>query len=581
MARVRLSDGSVVEFDPDTATAEDFDALIAQNKNLQQPEVSKVLPQQPDTQKFSGSLAGVLGLPVDLVNSALQKVGIPTSGRPFLGSEFIQKQVIEPSGKAEEAIKENLPRIAKEAALPTAGEVIGGFGAGAAAFALTGSPRMTARAALVGETVGGGIGEALNQFFGITPKSKAQIALAAAGPIVSRGIIGVGKGIARRLPGAGAGLQEKAIEDIAGIGLGIKPGGVTPSSVLFDEIKDVNPFIPTGKTLSAVEGLLEQELSKSTPNSSLVNKLTSLRDKIQTGGRIDPSTLIQTGKQGLDFSDLRADLSEFGGLGGEALRKGNTKAAGKFNRVVSSLQEDLEIAARAIPGQAGSTLKLANKAFTLEKFQENFLNLLDDPSLFPPPRQVDGLLSVNSLSLIKRLKKGKEFAIPRRVLKDQFDDIIKTLEAIRISTRPLPPVGGASFGSGVFARRAAFGSAAGVATGRTAESAGIGAIMLPVISEFVSQALISTPGRKFIKLVVKGGKPLTVQTIAAGLQAIRNIPSLRSVVDLMADIIQKQTEKDIDIQKLIEPAQPFRKSREPVFRQEPPRRRTLQEVAGQ
>lgn len=84
------------------------------------------LPVQA-TSGFNEGLAQVLGLPVDIVNSALGAVGVPTSDRPFLGSEqlldvagevgLISPPSEDPTGKA-------VRRVAQEvgaSAIPAAG----------------------------------------------------------------------------------------------------------------------------------------------------------------------------------------------------------------------------------------------------------------------------------------------------------------------------------------------------------------------------------------------------------------------------------------------------------------------------
>jgi len=464
-------------------------------------------------------LSDVLGSPIDIVSQGLKAAGVPTSEKPFLGSRFF---------------REDVPKIIKGAALPTVLETI----SGAATFALTRSPRAT----LAAQSTGAFIGEALNQLFGITPESRSQLALSALAPPAASGIVRVGKGIAKRLPGAGAALQEEAIEQTFKAAEDVIPPGSPTSQALFQRLEGLNPSIPIKN--------LKESLKKLTGKAKA--SVPSLQPKgfVSTAEELD-SLLTDADK--MSFQEFNANLKRIGKRIGKLEREGGEEL-GDFKQLFKAMQKDLDSASR-FGGEGALTralLKDANKTFSKERFQAELKSLIS--SNISPPRPVDGLVDINTRAIIKQLERGKPFDITRKVLKAEIKDVIKTVKALRVSTPPLPKQRGANVGSALVASR--FGAVGGGTFALTgdAQMAGLASAVALIVPEVIERGLTTNIGRKFLRFVVKDGVPVTAQTLAAAMQAIRNMPEFEPVRDMMDEIIQDNTKPPPELFNPIPPS---------------------------
>lgn len=219
MIQVRAPDGSVIQFPEGTPDNVIEQAMRAEFGGPTAPEDvrdSTGVPGGPDVtaprtqqtqsgldyaddtaailfQGARGGAADLLGLPVDAVNAGMRFAGLPSSDRPFLGSEMIEDVIGMPSRVAASALDRPYELEPQDATQRVAGRV--GREIGATAVPLAGTLGVASRVGVEGARQMGPIGRMF-----VEPAAVAPATLAGKEAMFAVGA-GTGAGIANEVAG--------------------------------------------------------------------------------------------------------------------------------------------------------------------------------------------------------------------------------------------------------------------------------------------------------------------------------------------------------------------------------------------
>jgi hypothetical protein len=254
MIRAELFDGTVLEFEPDTPP--DVVQRVAREHTLrrQSGEGLQVdVPARPDTPAVPAApsagqyasetaaiglregrrgVAQLLGAPVDLVSTIMGAVGLPTSQRPFLGSEMIDQALGTPNRIAaplvgmdqNRAVEGPTPRDAFQRVVGRVGKEIGA-NVLPVAGAIAGGARVGAQGARAMQTQGVGRG-ILGQALEAGAVNPAGLGFREA---AYAGAAGTGAGIANEIAGNpqnGDNFLSDFFGSLAGVGAAAGLGGL-------------------------------------------------------------------------------------------------------------------------------------------------------------------------------------------------------------------------------------------------------------------------------------------------------------------------------------------------------------------
>ena len=387
----------------------------------------------------------------------------------------------------------------KQGALPTAGGAIGAKVGGA--FSPIGI--------LPGEAIGSMAGEGLNQLLGVTEPSLTNLAIeGASGPLMrgtARALSPVWKGIAKKLPGAGAGLQEGAIGMARELPGKLAPG--IPSDAMFEQVKRAgNPVIRVKNFKSSISELLsnEDEVFKAL-RGELEPLLKGLTDEL-------------SGVAGVRIGTFKAALERVGQRTGSVQGVQGNEIRGAYRKLTDALFKDLDEAVKAggQTGKAATALKAARDAYRKDKAVEKLGEVIEG--------------AVNKGGVADTFSPGKvmnQFKEVRRtkIFRESFSEAEqKEITDLMNMIRELPKPGaarGVDAGSRqVLGRLATGGSLAGVLSGAgfvdpMTATALTGGYYLT--ASLVAKAMGTKVGRGVLKSALRESKGILDHNVAARL----------------------------------------------------------------
>lgn len=433
----------------------------------------------------------------------------------------------------ERSMLQSVGQFAKEGALPFAFGALGGVATG-----------LTPAGPIPGEMAGSALGETVNQHLGIgdqasvmdTQPDLGRVGLAAASPLVGRGI-GYGLNAAKsamQFAGQKGAQALNAMGYEAGLGSINKWAGGSvkalkqKASGLFKLSDDAGAMIPTTKVLDAIDDVMP-ELRRGSDeaikaNAPVVRRLESLADKIKAGGIVNGKIDV-SGK--LAPLDLQAELSDLSTRIGSMDKQG----LAAFQRVKRALVDSLNEAADAAAGSpnlgpAAQSLVEGRKLWARGSVLERMEELVN--GAFKSLRGQGDAMQFNASSVINGLKKDpvyqKAFDAAERA---EIEGLFKHLNSIP-ALRP-----GAGQQAGSYNRMAqmitgGIGAGLGSMTGNPAVGSTIGfaagASIPPIVetAKNLTIALTFPEGRAMLReiMAATGGKlgPDSVALLGAFVQ---------------------------------------------------------------
>lgn len=405
---------------------------------------------------------------------------------------------------------------AREAALPTIGGAVGAGVGGLATLPLLGT------GAVPGEMLGSAAGESLNQLFGITPRSNAQIAAAGVAPPIMRGVMKGGMAGVRWLgehaPGAAATLHEMGVETLNKIPALVRP--LVDPETLWAPVRRLNPKMLMSEFSRTVDKALREAaggLKGAQASPEIINRLRNIQADLARRGDDVPFRIIDKSRK-IIGAWTRSDTDE-------------KRTLGKF--LYGPLMRDYEKNA-ALGGaqqQVVDLLKPAIKAsygeFTAQRLEEVIKAGLTRSSQ-------TGTRKILGAKIFKSVLDDPELV--KRFTPDQLAEVKRLL----LSIRNLPaeqPVRGVNFGFGATGARAG----GGYALGKLAESAGLegaDAATFAAVATFapmiIGRAVATDTGRAALRKVIEAeGGNLTATGLAAIAHALRNefAPGVESLAE--------------------------------------------------
>src|SRR3990172_1472953 len=328
-------------------------------------------------------------------------------------------------------LEEKIIDFAVPMALPTVGSAIGGT--------IGGVP---------GSAVGSFLGEAGNQALGITERSNLQLGLAAGLPLALPAL-GRGFKFAKRFftPRAGAEtLNRLAGPEVEHFISRYAPAG--KAAELFEAAKQAGGSVQMTNTLNALDDVIGQLDSASTPPAVLTNAKNLWLKIAGKNGAFDPT-------------DLQQELEIFGKTVAKLERvEGSPFGVGK--KVFSALLDDLDNAiGQGVPGAA--TLRLARDTFKRSAAIEDAIEI--SGKALKVLRGQGDAVSFNPGEVIRKLQGDKFFgqSFSQAEQKEIFG-LLTNLNKIPA----LRPGAGQQFGSGAIMqglKMAGFGGGVGLFTG--------------------------------------------------------------------------------------------------------------------
>lgn len=423
----------------------------------------------------------------------MKAVPVPRSGIPEATTSNAGSDVMN--------LLKSAGKIAKTSALPTVGSM-----ALPAALTALGGPANIPFIPLE-RGVGSGIGEGLNQLFGLTEPSLSQIGLATGLPVageVGANMLRTGKALA---PALNTQAPQMAAQQIAGY-----RAGAVPSKQLFDQATKEGIAIPlteTGAALNSIRTTMQDATPAAKRAFETVLKQTGLEDLATAPGGINPAKM----------QNLLADV---GKLQTQAAKEGGLKA-GYLGKFFSSLSNDLE--------QSGAQLADARQAFK----REHVLNELDDAinsAFFIKKGQgQQGEFSANKvLNMLNKTDEGTGKFFAQSMTKGEQRDI-KDLFGFLNTLPSLKPGAGQTFGSGQFFDRvskagagAGVGGGIGFAMGGPPGAAigGAAGMLAPEVANFSSllmQAWKMPGGRQIVRSLLNNSEGALTPKVTGTLSA--------------------------------------------------------------
>ena len=224
----QFADKLYSKFYSDMPRAE-FDKKL--NVKKQSGEISPVREARKTLSSINEhAIADTLGMPVDLVNAGLKKIGVPTSEKPFLGSESIKSGMRAMNMSEEGAEPETMP-----------GKAVAAIGGGAVEAALTGGGV-------------GGLMKAGGEALGSTALKAAGKIMAAPGPNIAAGGGGAAGGKLAKEATEGTSFERPA--EIAGEFVGGALTGL-PASATLRGLREANPVLSAYERLKLAPSAAE------------------------------------------------------------------------------------------------------------------------------------------------------------------------------------------------------------------------------------------------------------------------------------------------------------------------------------
>ena len=288
----------------------------------------------------------------------------------------------------------------------------------------------------------------------------------------------------RKLPGAAPILQEEGIAAARKIPEEAIKG--PPSQPLWNRVKAAGSnTIQSDKLADAIDDAVRELSLPANPDTAAIGELTNIKNRILSNG----------GQLSIEMLD--ADR--------RALAKMNL--GGQEQRLYSVVHEVLDDAAKApgTTGEAATVLKGAINASKKEFARDELAKLIERKI---HTRTADKIQSINTAAIqdtLRKTEKGKK--IIERLGAGEIAQIEGELR--RINPPPLPPPGGASYGSGKFWQKqgilGGISSLIGLATGDPKAAAGVMAAGNVVMGAeyYLSRLLVTKPGRDFLRELSK------------------------------------------------------------------------------
>jgi len=379
----------------------------------------------------------------------------------------------------QELFLDDIAEVTKKSALPLAGGIIG-----------AGISTRLGLGPIPGESVGSTIGEAVNQYFGITEESLSQLAIEAVAPPVGRAVSGVLKTASKVVtPGSGA----KFLNELVGPESELLLSKLEPkerASALFKIADNLGGNIPMTNTINSLDAKIAKMSKLSTPPTAL-RPLKRLRSKLEEfGGQLSPS-------------ELQDELELFGELGFSIQKKGGT-GVGELKQTFKDMVTDLDFASDVA---GADVLRHARDTFKKGKSVENLRSFIDKATSVL--RGSGESVQFNAKTVINNLKKDKFY---KKAFSGQEQKEISDL-LTRLNKIPgLGPTGGRSTSLYRALTETMFG-AAGMnlgfrAGGVSGAAIGASAALIPAaldISRNLALALQMESGRALLgDLIVKG-----------------------------------------------------------------------------
>lgn len=333
----------------------------------------------------------------------------------------------------------------------------------------------------------------------------SEIATAAvAPPVVRGGIAAIRGGIrlgARMLPGAPAAIQEEAIERGQSMVAGFRPQNLdtlTQQARVFDRIQvPLQDFQRTAQDLQQQAALLIPDLQ---PKMALrtIDQLNTIINQAGTSSLPLRQIIVNLQEIGAEVGRFRRATADHSGL-----VQGASRNLSAFRGIYRSLLEGID----NLPSPISDELQQLRQALRQDFGVTDLERIIESPGILVQ-RQIDGLVSINGRKLANAWNKGKDSQFIRESFtleqQKQVDDWIE--ELIKLPVLPSPK--GVNVGSAlVLGRGALVGTAAGlVLDPATATALGGFAAGAPPL---IARAIMTKPGRQFIRQLIKEGKPIT------------------------------------------------------------------------
>lgn len=378
--------------------------------------------------------------------------------------------------------------VAKTAAMPTAGAVLGGIA----------GRRLGLPGQLVGEGAGAAAGTVGNMAAGLQTPSLWDVGAAAVSPLTGRVGGGALRGLAslgaKALPGSAAARHEIAQSSFTGIPDLIRPG--TPSGVLYSALEQrPDVMVPTAGLQGVVGKLLGQEntvIWQGLKDKTRQRALTGLEGELAN-------------KPMVPFSEYWANVKRIGEKVGAQQASGG-EALGATKLLYREAMKDLEQASAHYP-----ELRAANDAFKKELAADTLHQVIQTQGI---NRRPDGLIQLQPQALRKWLANPANEDTVRNLSKDDLAGIHEVLTKVEALPR-VPPPAGAMAGSFRLGTRAGIGGMIGGAITGSPLGASMGAAGGVVASDLVSRALMTDIGRKVLMQVLDRGPFLDHSAVAA------------------------------------------------------------------
>ena len=383
----------------------------------------------------------------------------------------------------------SLMDMAKGAAMPTIGAIGGG---------LLGQRLGGQAGRMAGEMAGSTLGTGANMMAGLQPPSIGALAEAAAAPLQGRLFgqatqFGLGTA-AKLLPGSAAARHEIAKTTMDAIPDIVRPG--TPSGALYKQVEQsgASIYVNPQHLRNAVDDLLANEakimpgLKDSTRQSMLAAIAGEVADPAKT----------------MTFADYWANVKRIGEKVG-SLQTSGGEALGAAKLLYKAAQKDLAVAGTQYP-----LLRAANDAFKKELAADALEHVVKTQGVF---QRADGLVQLRPQFVKRWLAHPENADLVKNIPKDELAELNAVLSKVE-KLPAIPPPQGVMHGSGPFLARGALGFLGGSAVAGPTGGA-IGAAAVTAGSELVSRALMTTPGRKALMMVLDRGPFLDYPKLAA------------------------------------------------------------------
>jgi hypothetical protein len=368
-----------------------------------------------------------------------------------------------------------------------------------------------------GAMLGGGVGTAVNQITGLSPRSNLDMALGVMAPAVG-GPANLGRGMfgARGAQMLNALAPEEAAMHVA------KLEPQIASKYLFETATQSGALIPTNRTMATIESMVSDLGTSSVGEKAYkpaVHALNRLKDKLNaSGGNLTPK-------------QMQAELEAIGDLSSQS----EGKARGAYKQVFKAMSHDLDAVANMadeVGTPAAIALKEARATFKRERAVQEIQDLLTDNFKFLKGQGAHQ--SFNAASILNAMQKS-DF-IQQSFSKQE----LKEMEGLLTKLNKIPGLRpGAGQQAGSFSvmkgpmSGAGMGSLAAMGTGLgdPGAMALLGAatgVVLPPLAEATrnfATALSMQTGRAMIKQLLKNSNgaltPQGLSMISAYAEAVR------------------------------------------------------------